>query len=160
MAVPAKALDGDEAAVVRAALRQLETPRVNAGYRSIPAAEVEAIMARPAVKAAIRAGMRDRLATRSLPLAVEYLEGVVESGRRDEDRIRAAAKLADLALAADKQDAGQSDDKALAEMSVAELHAYIRRCDRELSDRAVVVLEHDNAPSAPSDAPSMADLLG
>ena len=176
MADPTKRnpLTADEAAVVNAASRALRVPSVSAGYRTIPRPEVEAILARPHVKAAVRARIADKLATESLPLALALLEDVVALGQaaavgangehitqpaRLEDRIRAAGKLADLAFEATKQEAAAPPERDLATMSSAELRAFVAHAELELSDRAKPVSAPRSAPLDPQAEEELADLL-
>lgn len=127
---------------MRAVVRGLGTvPTVRCGYRDLDPADVEAIMARPGVRLAIRRAVTDRLASESFPLAVSLLEGVVSGAERARvhERIAAASKIADLVLASERHGSGLTPERPIAEMTTAELRAFVARAEAELGDRATPV---------------------
>jgi hypothetical protein len=112
----------------------------------------------PAISLAIEREVRRILTDEAAPLALRTALVLVRKGS---DRVRADLAVKLLAMAGfGPRDAGAADEKQLAEMSAAELRAYIERnhaeyerLEAELASRAKLVDAPDSAQIAPP-APS------
>lgn len=136
-------LTDEEIAVVRF---RLSPRRQRATLYALPMAEadVDAIALRPAVAAAIRRGVRHLLGTRALPAAVEALEDILATSNHEQNRIAAARALAEMAAKHDVVLPGDGDDTPVADMTEAQLAAFVEAAQHELAERRAIVLEGDD----------------
>jgi hypothetical protein len=133
-----------------------ERAALMAGYQNHESAYAN--MRLPAIQAAIDIELRRLLVTEAAPLALAFLIKVVkDDSTRFSDRVRvdAAKTLLSRAGYNEPKQVDQARDKAVEEMSTAELHAFIDRTEAELASRATDV----SAPIQPTLDSQLSDLL-
>lgn len=132
---PRRELDDAEEAVVRHVSRSLNKKiEVKLNYRALTDSEIEEILRRPAVVAAIHARTKSRIRSEMLPAALE----VLDTAMRDEkvpwrERISAAKAIIDQSGVGREE--GFGDDRPLADMTPREIMAFARAARDELAAR-------------------------
>jgi hypothetical protein len=152
-------LTDKQAAFVKAALGgcdHIQSARL-AGY-SAPAVDGWRLMRLPHIAAAIEIELRRKLQLEIAPACIAFLFDVVKNaGNTFGERVRvdAAKTLLDRAgyQAPKQHEVGK--EKAVEEMSTAELHAFIDRTEAELASRATDV----SVPVSPTLDSQLSDLL-
>lgn len=144
-------------------LRLAGTPRMlaaeKAGYANHDHAP-SFLERNPTVQAAIVAGVRTFLMTQAGPEALQLMyEFMVDPTRDSKLRLACAKTLADRSgyIAPKAKDASPLDAKSLVDMSAAEMREMASRIQKELSDRAVTII--DSVPDMARNDTQDIDLL-
>jgi phage terminase small subunit len=162
MGLPSATLTHKQALFVRALAKTGDPTRAAevAGYSS-PMSDGGKLRHLPHVQAALAAELRRFLVTEAAPAALQLLYMVMTDERQPDMKLRiACAKtIADRAGFIPPKAQGDSGlvPKSLAEMDRGELLETAQRIHRELSDRAVTVI--DSEPPVHANDTQLADIL-
>lgn len=147
---PRRELDAVEEAVVRQVSRSLNKKLdVRHNYRKLTEAEIEEILRRPAVVAAIHARTKSRLRSEMLPAALEVLDSAMRDTKVPwRERISAAKAIIDQSGMA--REDSSADDKSLADMTPDEIMAFARAAKAELATRSGQPAESEDDQTHPA----------
>lgn len=158
-------LTDKQAGLVAGIARGLDatTAALNVGYAQATSLQVSQTLKLPHVRAALMDELTRVLQQEAAPLALSVLLKVT----RDETtsarvRVDAAKILLDRAGFAPKPGGNQEIEKTLAEMSPAELRAFIDKQEADIAKAEAAIaeqLEPVNAPKEGLEVPNVADML-